>query len=112
MVKKKEPKPENESHSVRLPIAWKTEGAPVLFANQMLVQTDDHEVHLSFFEIVPPLAFDKEALRQVESVEARCVGRVIISRGRLETFVNALQSTLSQMKDSEERRGSNNRKDK
>lgn len=83
---------------VQVPIKWNMEGMPVVFANQMLVNSDDHEVHLHFFEITPPVIVgtDEQKQKQLEdlkSVSARGVVRVIVSKDRLPAFIQALQST-------------------
>ena len=90
-----------EKREVVVPIIWETEGgAPTLFANQMMVQVDEHECHLSFFEIRPPLIIgtDEEKKAQAEalkSVAARCVARVVISKNRLPIFLGAVMEAMT-----------------
>lgn len=82
---------------IALPIEWHAENAPVVFANHMLAQADVHECHLSFFEIKPPVLIGtneekKTQAESLKSIPARCVVRVVISRGRLQAFIEVLQS--------------------
>jgi hypothetical protein len=83
--------------SVQIPIHWNSEGMPVVFANQMLVNMDEHEVHLHFYEIAPPVIYgsDEQRQKQIESlssVTARGVVRVILSKDRLPAVIEALQT--------------------
>jgi hypothetical protein len=99
---KKRSKAEKEPRHV--PINWKPEGMPVVFANQMLVNAGDHEVHLHFFEVSPPLIFGtdeqkKEQIESLTSVDARGVVRVVVSKERLPAIIEALQSTAERIAD-------------
>ena len=82
--------------AISLPIESHDDHALVVFADNMLVQIDEHECHLSFYEIKPPLVIKtsdekKSRLPRLKSIPARCVVRVVISRKRLKTFAEALQ---------------------
>jgi hypothetical protein len=99
MAKKQSKEP---PQGVEVPIAWHYEGAPAVFANQMIVSADAHDVHLYFFEVAPPLLLgtDEEKKEQAEklvAVNARCVIRVIINKERLADFAGALQATAAKI---------------
>ena len=97
MAKKPKNEMEQEGVMVALPIEWQSEHSPVVFANHMMAQTDELECHLSFFEIKPPVLIGtneekKAQAAKMKSIPARCVVRVVMSRARLQTFIEALQS--------------------
>ena len=109
--------PKESAKIVSLPIRWQSEGAPSVFANQMIVQADENDFHLSFFEIVPPLIVGDEAeqRKQAESlggVTARCVVRVVINADRMQKFVDAMQGSLEKHKAAREAKRSANGRDK
>ena len=92
-------KPPKESPKVvSTPIQWLGSPAPSIFANQMVVQADENDFYLSFFEIVPPLLLGDEAdqrkqLEEIGGVQARCVARIVISSQKIETFAEAIMQT-------------------
>ena len=65
------------------------------FANQLVVQMDDlGQVHISFFEIRPPLILgdEKERLQkldEINEVEARCVARVVMPGQLMPSVIGA-----------------------
>src|SRR5258708_2466329 len=65
------------------------------FSNHMLVQTDEHDFHLSFFQIAPPLivgSSDSERMQKVQqltNVPARCVARIVVSEGMMPKIIEA-----------------------
>ena len=68
-------------------------------ATNMVVQHDNHEFFLSFFEIVPPLVIGKgeaakRKLAEMGGVDARFLTRVKISANRFQNFIDALQQNL------------------
>jgi hypothetical protein len=96
MAKKTTAKHEPVFHSI--PIEWSNVDAPVVFANNLVVQVDEHECHLSFFEVKPPLVMGsreekRKQLKELKSIQARCVVRVVISSDRLASFVEAMQTS-------------------
>ena len=66
------------------------------FCNHVTIQCDDkQEFHISFFEIQPPLFLGpleerKDYLESLGHIDARCVGRIVISAGRMPGVVRAL----------------------
>lgn len=84
-----------------LTIQWES-GKPALFANHMMVQVDEFECHLSFYDIQPPIvqgtAEEKqEQLDRMTSIPARCVARIVVSRERIPVLSLTLQSVISQL---------------
>jgi hypothetical protein len=68
------------------------------FAHHMMVQFTEHEMTLSFFELIPPLGSpdeQREAAR-LTGVRADCVSRVTIPRDRQLDFVKALSFGLAE----------------
>lgn len=98
---------------VEVPIEWQVDVSAV-FANQLLVQIDEHECHLSFFEIEPPVLVGsaeqrKAAITKLKSVPARCVARVVVSGGRLQGFADAIQGAIDKLRDANARGKKNSR---
>jgi len=92
-----DPKNTANGEVVEVPIAWHyPEGQAATFANHMVVQHDDHEFHLSFFEIKPPLTFagDEATVKGLKSIPAECVARIVVAKGRMKQFIEALQSNF------------------
>ncbi len=83
------------------------------FANHMLVQTDEHDFHLSFFQITPPMivgSSDTERMQHVKgltNVSARCVARVVVSDGMMPKIIEALQGNLDRKRQLNETRSAN-----
>lgn len=87
-----------EKQEVKINYKPSSEVHPV-FANQMIVQTDESSTYLSFFCLQPPmiLGSQNEILRQVEgmtSIDANLTAQVIIPRDCLQKFVEVLKSNL------------------
>ena len=95
-AKKKEQGPSVVSATIE----WRyPEGLTGSFANHVLVQDDGHEFHISFFEVKPPVILGdvqdrKKQAAELKSVPAVCVARIIVSEGRMSTFVRTLQESL------------------
>jgi hypothetical protein len=73
-------------------------------ANQLLVQIDENECRLSFFEIPQPLFLDaaegpNRSVAELKSASATCVARVVISKERLQEFVDDIQAALQKPRD-------------
>lgn len=66
------------------------------FTNHLVVQRSDKgEFTVSFFEINNPVLLSgaegvEECFEKIESVEARCMARVVISGERMPNFIGAL----------------------
>jgi len=85
---------------VGIPIRWAVPPDEVsLPVTNVVVQHDDHEFFISFFEILPPLVFGKGEVAQrqlegIKEVEARFLTRVKVTAGRLQSFIDVLQQNL------------------
>jgi hypothetical protein len=94
---------ENEllNKEVRLPIEWHfPEGLIGRYANHITIQTAEHECHISFFEIQPPLFLGepdevKKQMEELQRVRATCVARVVVTKDRLADFTDALNSATA-----------------
>ena len=102
MSKSKDSKPSGgKKNTVDLPIRWHFPGelSPVP-SNHLVVQQDGLDVYLSFFAVQPPLLpgstnEDREkALRELEYVDATCVARVVVNKGRIQGMIEALQALV------------------
>ena len=79
------------------------------YATNMLVQSGESELYVSFFEVPPPVLFGPEDTKTLESVTAECIARIIISPDRLGKFIEVLQQQLknfNQKKDNKQRSAS------
>jgi len=75
------------------------EGGLAAFANHLVVQGVSDEVHLSFFQIQPPMIFGSdeqktEQLKKVDHIDGKHVARIIVARKRLAGIVKVLQEQL------------------
>lgn len=72
---------------------------PSVYAHHVLIQPAEHEVLISFFEIVPPLAIgdseDQLKLLQETGVIAECVARITLAKSRYAGFAAAVQQILN-----------------
>ena len=90
---------------VSIPIEWNY--PPEIrsqFANHMLVQHDEHNVFISFFDLAPPVTLsmgDTESklseLKKLDKLTANCVARVAISRASYRGFFEVFELQLKKM---------------
>ena len=64
------------------------------YATNVLVQTGEQELFISFFQIHHPVLLAPADVNKVESVTAQCVAKVIVTPERLATFIEVLQKQL------------------
>lgn len=64
------------------------------YATNILVQTGEEELYVSFFEARPPVILNKTDWEKVESVTAQCIARIVITPDRLAKFIDAMQQQL------------------
>ena len=64
------------------------------YATNMLVQAGESELYVSFFEAPPPILLGPEDVKNLESVNAECIARIVISPDRLPKFIEVLQKQL------------------
>ena len=67
------------------------------YATNLIVQHNEHEFVLSFFEIAPPIVLGQKDL-DIDSVNAECVSRIVIAPSRIEEFITVLQRNLEMYK--------------
>jgi hypothetical protein len=95
---------------MQLPIHWLIpENISSRYANNIVIQHTEDEFVLSFFEIHPPLMLglsEEVSEEQLpDAVEAECVARIIVSRNKIESFIEALETNFARYKDKFEAEG-------
>jgi len=98
MAKKRE-ESKREKIELRLEHQFPEEFSLASFANHMVVQKDEHDFHISFFQITPPLIVGTESERReqaekLQSIPAKCVARIVVAEGYLPRVIAALQAHL------------------
>jgi hypothetical protein len=89
-----------ETHFAQVPLEWYVpEDLVSRYATNLVVQHSEHEFVISFFEIHPPLLLGtpeeiEAKLKQIESVQAHCVARIIVAAERMPEFLQVLQHNL------------------
>ena len=88
----------DQPKQIEVPIEWHVpDSITSQYATNMIVQHTEHEFIISFFETIPPFLIGilaEEELKKLDSVQAKCVARVVIARGRMTQFIDALQTNL------------------
>src|SRR5690349_6706648 len=87
-----------EPEGILLKIDWHfPDGLTSKFANHLVIQRDENEVFVSFFELQPPVIMNaedaKEKLKGKSTIRATCVAKIIVSQSRWAGFVKAFQGT-------------------
>jgi hypothetical protein len=95
------PKPPEEYKEIRANLVFHiAEDIVGKYAHQMVVQTLENEVILSFFEVVPPFVLgsdeDQEKLAAA-GIRAECVARIIFAKNRLPAFVKAMHGVQEKL---------------
>lgn len=88
----------DEGKPVRIEYVF-PENQNAAFANHALVQNEGHEVYISFFDIRPPILTGtqeekQKQLDELDSVQATCVARIVMSTGRIQGLIGALDDQL------------------
>ena len=95
--------PEDQAENVTL-LFHVPAAMPSKYAHHLMVQGAEHEVILSFFEILPPLltgtAEEQKAILQ-KGVRADCVARITVARARYPEFVKTMQGMITALADLE-----------
>jgi regulator of sirC expression with transglutaminase-like and TPR domain len=87
---------------IAVPIVYtSTDDAPILFANQFVVQINQDEFLLLIGQLQPPLLLgtheeQQEAAKQISHVSVRTVLRVAMTRTRVEELAGLLTQQLAQ----------------
>lgn len=77
------------------------------FVSDLAIQHDEDRFILSFFEIWPPLIIGEsedervEQLKKIDSLEVKCVARLVVSPSRMKLFKKAIDDNLKKFEDSE-----------
>jgi hypothetical protein len=92
MPEKRKPK----AGSIALPIKWHFGDTATRLVTNLLVQCQEHETIISFFEVKPPILLgtpeeNLAALKEAKSVRAECVARIGIATSRLQEFIDAIK---------------------
>jgi hypothetical protein len=64
------------------------------YATNIIVQAGEQELYVSFFEAPPPVILQEEDWQRLESVNAECFARIIVSPDRLAQFIEVLKQQL------------------
>lgn len=82
-----------------LPMVWKMpDDLSSGYATNMLVQTGEQELFVSFFEMQHPVVLVPEDINKLESVNLECIAKIIVTPERLANFIEVLQKQLEAFK--------------
>jgi hypothetical protein len=101
--------PQNKAHIMRkrpaakkkpqervIPIIWNfPEDLISGYATNIVVQNGEQELYVSFFEAQPPILLAPEDAEKLESVNAECIARIVITPDRMAKFIDVLQKQLN-----------------
>ncbi len=82
-------------NNVELPINWQFGNVKTNYATNLLMQFNDSEVYLSFFEIVPPLLLGENGRIGINSLHAECVARIVLPVSRLKSFMEVMEEAVN-----------------
>ncbi len=92
----KTPKTKKKPQERNIPMVWKLPDDLLSgYATNMLVQTGEQELFISFFEIQHPVMLVPEDINKLESVNLECIAKIVITPERLATFIEVLQKQLA-----------------
>lgn len=104
MNDKKKPKQSDPKQARELPFEWHfPDGLITRYANQMFLMTAESEFVLCFFEAHPPVVIGKseeeieEKAKQVKTIKAECVARIVIAKDRMPAFLNAMNTHVQRV---------------
>jgi hypothetical protein len=69
------------------------------YANHFIIRTGEQECTLSFFEVIPPTIVGepeevRERVKEIKSVRAECVARIIVAKDAVPSIIEAMQNHL------------------
>ena len=105
------PDQDQDVKGVPLPLEYLRDDAVAQYATNMVVQHTEHEFILSFYQAHSPIIIGtpeerQRQLEEIDSVQATCVGRVVIAPERMREFLSVMQANYTtfsaQFADSEE----------
>jgi len=84
----------DENFELGVPIEWEIpENITPRYTTHMVIQHLENENLISFFEVIPPIMLgDKESIKQIKKVTARCICQVIVADNKLPEIVSVLQN--------------------
>lgn len=88
---------EPQTDAVIIPLDWQIPDDLVTqYATNFVIQFDDHEVVLLFFEAWKPLLIGSpESIRnrakEIESIPAKCIARIVLTPGRMRELYELFQ---------------------
>lgn len=85
---------------VNIPVDWRIPDDMLgKYATNILVQANENEFVIYFFEISPPILLgspeeQQAKIERLESIKASCLSKIIVSPQRLPEFVKVLQDQI------------------
>lgn len=97
-----------------LTIEWPVDPGAAQFANNIVVQSDERTLYLSFFQLNPPMIMGSQAERKqqldaMSSIEPRLISRIALPLDQMEKLDEAMKEHLvkrAKRRASEESNGS------
>lgn len=90
---------DTQGDTLEIPVTFRVpDGMIAQGATTIVSQLGEKEVYINFFQIQPPFRFSTDTIP--DKVNADCVARVMVSLDRFPGFVQALQTTLEQIRTS------------
>ncbi len=89
---------------VQVPIDWQIpENITAKYVTHFVVQHSVQEFTLSFFEAQPPIIFGERheveaKAREIKSIPAKCVARIVVTPAKMETLIEVLQENVANYK--------------
>jgi len=85
---------------LEFPVVWEIpDDLETRYANNLIVQHTEHEFIISFFQTIPPPIIGTPAeidaqVKRMGALKSKCVARIVVSSGKMENFVQALQDSV------------------
>ncbi len=95
-----------ERETKELKLVWPKDTGMALYVNNVTIQTDESlNSYLTFFQTVPPIVFGepadiKEQLRNIDTVEAKPVAKLVLTRDMLKKLAELINGQLTITHDS------------
>ncbi|MGH7826374.1 MAG: DUF3467 domain-containing protein [Candidatus Binatia bacterium] len=77
------------------------------YATNVVVQHDENEFVISFFELQKPIVIGtpeqrKKAVDSIHNIRARCVSQIILSPRKMKDFIGAMETNLKRYEERSE----------
>ncbi len=69
------------------------------FASEMTVTLSENVIYLSFYRVEPPLILDKEKIKELKTLNADLVAKVIVTPNLLKGIIDVAQQNLEKHKE-------------